>query len=187
MDPRGLPVRGAARSSRRPFRPRRYDRTLARSIRGRVSRCGRALRPRRPPGLVGCGGARLGQPPGRLPVRAARRRRAARPGGRRARARARGPARGRGRRRGARVTDAATRWGPMRLEFSLKDRIAEWRWTPVPVPALLRLPPGTVVDSVEPPASGDVGADHLLAPAGASYARVRVRALAGAVPSGRTE
>ncbi len=45
--------------------------------------------------------------------------------------------------RGARLRAVPTRWGVIDVSFSLDHGMAEWRWTPVPVPTVLRLPPGT--------------------------------------------
>jgi hypothetical protein len=84
--------------------------------------------------------------------------------------------------KGSRVTAAPTRWGMMRLEFSRKGDVAEWKWAAVPVPTELRLPPGVVAASVEPPLAGDPGSDHVIAPPGTSHARVRVRPATEARP-----
>ena len=81
--------------------------------------------------------------------------------------------------RGARVRGAPTRWGPIDLAFTRHAETAEWTWTPVAVPTLLRLPPGTVVAAVSPPLEGVPGSDHVIAPPRSGHALVHLRAAPG--------
>ena len=75
--------------------------------------------------------------------------------------------------RGARVRRAPTRWGIVDLEFHGDQGSAEWRWTPVPVPVVLTLPPGTRLPAPPaPPLLAGATDRELIAPPGARAARV---------------
>ena len=78
--------------------------------------------------------------------------------------------------RGAQVTRAPTRWGAIDLRLGRDGPAASWHWTAVPVWTALTLPRGTVI--AEPPALpliGAAGGTRVLAPPGASAARVSLR------------
>jgi hypothetical protein len=75
--------------------------------------------------------------------------------------------------KGARVSGAPTRWGNVDLSFELREDVAAWRWTAVPVWSQLTLPPGAEVVSVSPPLILQ-SRTTVLAPPRTSSARVRV-------------
>jgi hypothetical protein len=67
---------------------------------------------------------------------------------------------------------APTRWGKIDLSFELAGREARWKWTPVPVWTILRVPPGMRVTSTSDPLRRRD--DHtVLAPPGTPRAAVR--------------
>jgi hypothetical protein len=81
---------------------------------------------------------------------------------------------------GSRVRRLPTRWGVIDLEFEHREEEARWRWTAVPVPTELCLPPGTSrVLPLPSPLQAGARADVLVAPAGAHEASVRVRPATG--------
>jgi hypothetical protein len=84
--------------------------------------------------------------------------------------------------RGATVRGLPTRWATIDLEFRRTADAAEWTWTPLPVPARLRLPPGTEVASALPPLQV-TSPTEVVAPPGTSHARVTLRAAAPAKAS----
>lgn len=77
--------------------------------------------------------------------------------------------------RGAKVTGAPTRWGMMDLEFTLREGVARWNWSAVPVWTAITLPPGyraggPLADGLQPGPRADV----VFAPPGARSAEMRV-------------
>lgn len=75
--------------------------------------------------------------------------------------------------RGSRIERAPTRWGQISLTFDQRDRVAHWKWTPVPVWTELTLPPGTVLATrVAPPFRRGSRPDRILVPPGIGEARI---------------
>jgi hypothetical protein len=75
---------------------------------------------------------------------------------------------------GSRLERAPTRWGPLDLDFRRTGDRVSWRWTAVPVPTVLALPPG----ARRVPAPGDTtagGERHIVVPAGRDRAEVTCR------------
>ncbi len=75
---------------------------------------------------------------------------------------------------GVSLERAATRWGPLDVSFRREGERATWRWSPVPVPTLLRLPPGTR-RVVEPGDGTPGGATWIVVPPGHDRAEVTCR------------
>lgn len=76
--------------------------------------------------------------------------------------------------RGGKVHAAPTRWGVIDLAFARHGDVAEWSWSPVAIPTVLRLPPGTAVAAIDAPLQGVVGGDEVVAMPGTSHASVRL-------------
>ena len=81
--------------------------------------------------------------------------------------------------RGAKLSGAPTRWGVLDVTFVRRGDEAEWTWTPVAVPTLLRLPPGTVVSDRDGGLASERGSDHIVIAAGIGHAVVRLAAAGG--------
>jgi len=80
---------------------------------------------------------------------------------------------------GSRVSRAPTRWGWVSLNFARRGNVASWDWTPVGVWTELHLPPGAELDGPPPAPLIALATGHgVLAPPGASAARVRVQGAA---------
>ena len=73
---------------------------------------------------------------------------------------------------GTTVRGAPTRWGRLDLAFARAGAVATWQWTPVPVWALLTLPPDTRPAAIPSPLRAGPRPDQVLAPPGTSHARI---------------
>jgi hypothetical protein len=72
------------------------------------------------------------------------------------------------------VRDAPTRWGRIDLHIARDRDAVAWNWTAVPVWTVLTLPPRTRPASIDAPLRAGPRPDQVLAPPGATRARVRV-------------